>query len=59
MANCYNRPVMSEQETKEQSSAAQVHEQWVESQDLTELQIPSNESELNLPKEVKERLSTL
>ena len=50
---------MSEQETKEQSSAMQVHEQWVESQDLAELQIPNNESGLNLPEEVKERLSTL
>ena len=50
---------MSEQEVKEQSSAAQVHEQWVKSQDLTELEIPNDESELNLPVEVKERLSTL
>lgn len=59
MANCYNRPVMSEQEVKEQSPAAKVHEQWVESQDLAEVQVPNNESELNLPEEVKERLSTL
>ena len=50
---------MSEQETKEQSSAIQVHEQWVESQDISEVKVPSNKSELDLPADVEKILSKL